>query len=159
AVQNEYAAIVLVNPPANSGPLELSATVVKDKPRRVSLVDPDGKPVVGAQTEIAQGNLQPQRITLRSSSLLLTGLHPDRVRRITFLREDRQLIGFLLERGDGETPSTVRMQPWSTITGRLVDANGNALPIRKPDSNGNEPPMFFLHIEGNDQGHSDAYDA
>ena len=41
--------IVLVNPATDSGPLELTATLVKDRPRRVSLVDPDGKPVVGAQ--------------------------------------------------------------------------------------------------------------
>ena len=36
--QHAYAAIVLVNPPANSGSLELSATVVPDGPRQVSLI-------------------------------------------------------------------------------------------------------------------------
>src|SRR5262249_26348887 len=46
--QRDYTGIVLVNPPPDSGPLQLSATVVRDRPRRVSLVDPDGNPVVGA---------------------------------------------------------------------------------------------------------------
>lgn len=156
--QHEYAAIVLVNPAADSGPLDLSATVVKNKSRRVSLIDPDGKPVVGAQTQIAQGILQPQRMTLRASSLLLTGLHPDRVRRITFLKEERQLVGFLPAQGDGDMPSTVRMEPWSAITGRIVDENGKALPIRTPESNGKEPPTLSLYIHGNIRGLPDAGD-
>ena len=49
--QHEYAAIVLVNPPENSGPLELTATVSRDKPRQISLVDADNKPVTGATSE------------------------------------------------------------------------------------------------------------
>lgn len=52
------------------------------------------------------------------------GLHPDRIRRITFVKEDRKLIGFLLARGDGDAPYNVRMQPWATITGRVVDEQG-----------------------------------
>jgi RNA polymerase sigma factor (sigma-70 family) len=158
AYQNDYAAIVLVNPRPGSKPLDLSATVVKDKPRQVSLVDPDGKPVVGAQTRIAQGQLQPQRLTLRDSSLLLTGVHPDRVRRITFVREDRQLIGLLLEKGDAPTPATIAMQPWATVTGRIVDANGKTLPIRTPDSAGKDPPVVSLYLDGNVRGLPDGGD-
>lgn len=157
AYQNDYAAIVLVNPPPDSKPLELSATVVKDKPRLVSLVDPDGKPVVGAQTRIAQGQLQPQRLTLRGSSLLLTGLHPDRVRRITFVQEDRQLIGLLQEKGDAATPATVTMQPWATVTGRILDANGKRLPIGEPNS-GKDPPVVSLYLDGNARGLPDGGD-
>src|SRR5262249_23919768 len=100
--QEDYTAIVLVNPPAGSGPLELSATVVRDRPRQVSLIDPDGKPVVGAQMHWT---------TLRAASFPLVGLHPNRVHRITFVKEDRQLIGLLRARGDGDAPYTVRMQP------------------------------------------------
>ena len=48
--QNDYAAIVLVNPPPDSPPLELSATVFKDRPRRVTLVDAEDKPVIGAKS-------------------------------------------------------------------------------------------------------------
>ena len=49
--QHEYAAIVLVNPPENSRPLELWATVARDRPRQISLVDPDNQPVPGATSE------------------------------------------------------------------------------------------------------------
>src|SRR5262249_12648343 len=46
--QHDYAAIVLVNPAEGAGPLQLAATVVRDKPRQVILLDPEGRPVVGA---------------------------------------------------------------------------------------------------------------
>ena len=45
--QHDYAAIVLVNPSAGAKPLELAATVVPDRRRQVTLLDPEGRPVVG----------------------------------------------------------------------------------------------------------------
>jgi hypothetical protein len=126
--QHEYAAIVLVNPPEDSGPLELTATVSRDRPRQVSLVDPDNKPVEGATSEGLTFFPWDHEPRLRAASFPVTKLHPDRLRRITFFREDRKLIGFLGARGDGEAPYTVRMQRWGTVTGRIVDGNGKALP-------------------------------
>jgi beta-lactamase regulating signal transducer with metallopeptidase domain len=158
--QRDYSAIVLVNPPPDSGPLQLSATVVRDRPRRVSLVDPDGKPVVGAemrqqiQWPAFAGStgkwvvgVQTQQTKLRAASFPLTGLHPDRVQHITFVKEDRQLIGLLLARGDGESPYTVRMQPWGTVTGRVVDENGKPL----ADA-GNSLPDTGLSIKADGSG-------
>jgi hypothetical protein len=123
--QRGYAAIVLVNPPADSGPLQLSATVVRDRPRQVSLIDPDGKPVAGAEL-VYLGDLAP-RIPLRAASFPLRGLHPDRAQQIIFYEDGRRLIGLLEARGDGEAPYTVRMQPWGTVTGRILDENGKPL--------------------------------
>jgi hypothetical protein len=122
--QHDYAAIVLVNPPPNSGPLDLSATLVHDRPRRVSLIDPEGKPVVGAQTEGMTFFPWDAEPALRIATFSLRGLSPDRVQRITFFKEDRRLIGFLMARGDGDAPYTVRMQPWGTVIGRISDAHG-----------------------------------
>jgi hypothetical protein len=119
--QECYAAIVLVNPPVGSGPLELSATVARGRPRMVTLVDPDGKPVVGATPEGLTEHPGDYEPPLRAATFPLTRLHPDRVRRMTFAREDRKLIGSLLARGDGDAPYTVVMQPWATVTGRFVD--------------------------------------
>ena len=44
------------------------------------------------------------------------------------MKEDRKLIGFLLARGDGDAPYTVRMQPWAAVTGRVVDEQGKPQP-------------------------------
>ena len=142
--QHEYAAIVLVNPPENSGPLELTATVSRDKPRQVSLVDPDNKPVMGATSEGLTFFPWDHEPRLRAASFPVTKLHPDRLRRITFVKEDRKLIGFLGARGDGEAPYTVRMQHWATVTGRIVDENGKALPPAERPGRGNMAASLFM---------------
>jgi hypothetical protein len=127
--QHDYSAIVLVNPPRDSGPLALSATVVADRPRQVTLVDPEGKPVVGVQSVGLTYHPWDREARLRSSIFPIVGLHPDRVRRILFVHEPRQLSGLLLARGDGDAPYTVQLRPWSTLTGRLIDTEGR--PIAK----------------------------
>ncbi len=125
--QHDYAAILLVNPPEGSKPLELSATIVHDVPRQVTILDPEGKPVVGVQTRGLTAHPWDNEPPLRAATVPITKLHPTRSRRITFFKKDRKLIGFLLARGDGEKPYTVRLKPWATVTGRIVDENGNPL--------------------------------
>jgi hypothetical protein len=146
--QRDYAAIVLVNPKKGSGPLELSATVFRDRPRRVSLVDPDGKPVVGAVAHLFEWEAPytPQE-RLRAASFPLTGLLPDRDKPITFVHADRKLVGFLKARGDADTPYTVKMQPWGSVTGKFLDADGKPLvlvnglggPVVRNDDPGGSP--------------------
>jgi hypothetical protein len=145
--QHDYAAVVLVNPAKGSGPLDLSATVIRDRPRRVSLVDPDGKPVVGAVAHIYERR-GPYTVEerLRAASFPLRGLLPDRDQRITFVQSDRQLIGVLKARGNGETPYTVRMQPWGSVTGRFVEADGK--PLKQSFGNGEGPVVENDDPEG-----------
>jgi beta-lactamase regulating signal transducer with metallopeptidase domain len=125
--QHRFAAIVLVNPSQDSKPLELSATVAKDKPRSVTLVDPDGKPVVGVATQGMTFHPWDSETPLRSGHFLITDLDPKRARRITFVKEDRQLVGSLVARDDSDAPYSVRMQPLGTITGQLLDENGEKI--------------------------------
>ncbi len=130
--QHDYAAIVLVNPPLGSKLLELSATVFRDKPRHVTILDPAGEPVVGVETRGLTAFPWDQERPLRAATVPISKLHPDRCRRITFIKENRKLVGFLLARGDGDSPYTVQLQPWATVTGRIVDENGDPL-ARKDD--------------------------
>ncbi len=122
--QHDYAAIVLVNPAEGGKLLELAATVVPDRPRQVTLLDPEGRPVVGAKTTGLTYFPWDDEPALRAATIPITGLHPDRARQITFVKEDRNLIGFLLARGDGDAPYTVRMRPREAVTGRVLDEKG-----------------------------------
>ena len=115
--QHDYAAIVLVNPPKDSNPLELVLTIVRDRPRQVTILDPEGRPLVGVQTQGLTAFPWDEEATLRAATVPITKLHPTRSRRITFLKGDRKLVGFLLARGDGDTPYTVKLEPWATVTG------------------------------------------
>ena len=142
--QHEYAAIVLVNPPVDSKPLKLSASVARDRPRRISLIDPEGKPVAGVETEGMTWFPWDSEPQLRTGSFSITKLNPDRGRRITFFNEDRKLVAFLMARGDSDAPYTVRMLPWATVTGRLVDQYGKALPLKEAALPGRIPASLYM---------------
>jgi hypothetical protein len=135
--QHDFTSIVLVNPQTGSKPLELAATILRDRPRQVTILDPAGQPVVGARTVGLTAFPWDREPPLRAATIPITKLHPTRSRRITFFEEDRKLIGFLLARGDGDSPYTVNLQPQATVIGRIVDENGDPLPPRgaRPGAN------------------------
>ena len=72
----EHAAIILVNEKnaLTAKPLELSAVLQKAKPRRVSLLDPDDKPVVGVHVRGLKVNPNGGEPKLREASFPLRGL-------------------------------------------------------------------------------------
>jgi hypothetical protein len=128
--QRDFAAMLLVDPPDNSAPLELSATLVRDRPRQLTLVDPEGNPVVGARAQALNQSPWVPSAPLRAATFPLTGLHRERGQRFVFTQESRKLIGFLVARGNGVAPYTVRLEPWAAITGRLLDEQGRPLDAR-----------------------------
>jgi hypothetical protein len=70
-----------------------------------------------------------------------------------FVHEGLRLAGSRVVRGDEQGPVTVKLQPWATITGRLITADG--LPradvefyfARKPDLALGIPPKELYHPE------------
>jgi hypothetical protein len=114
---------------------------MRDRPRMVTLLDPAGQPVVGASMRYDDW-WEPH---LRTATFPMGGLHPDRVRRVIFKHEKRKLIGFLVARGDGDSPYTVHMQKWGAIRGRLIDdVSGKPLPELHLD-----PGKRYVEIESN----------
>ncbi|BBO33224.1 carboxypeptidase-like regulatory domain-containing protein [Lacipirellula parvula] len=124
---DSYPAMVLVNPEVDSPPLELTATVVCDVPQRVELVDGDGRLVEGCRTQGMTQHLYDAETRPRGGAFGIRGLHAERARRITFFHEDRKLIGFVLARAGVKEVIRLRMEPWGTITGRLLDEAGKPL--------------------------------
>ena len=125
-VQAEYAAITLINPSADAGPLTLEATVRHDEPRAIKLVDPEGQPVTGASaTRSMTINAAPA--TLRTDTYWLRCQPINHDQRLTFVHKDRKLIGFLMARVGDHGPATVTLRPWATLTGRLLDENDQPL--------------------------------
>jgi protocatechuate 3,4-dioxygenase beta subunit len=121
--QSQFCAIVLVNPADDSGPVTAEAVLERDRKREVRVLGPDGQLLAGttAEGEGAEATRSPGIMTV-------SGLNPMRPRRFAFRHDSRKLVGFLLARGDEAEPYTVRMQPWGTITGRLLDAQGRPRP-------------------------------
>ena len=60
--------------------------------------------------------------------MTVSRLNPMRPRRFLFRHDGRKLVGFLWRGATRAEPYTVRLQPWGTIAGRLVDAQGQPRP-------------------------------
>jgi len=116
-------AIVLINPPKDSDPITAEAVLERDRKREVRVLDPDGKPLTGVTVE-GKGAV----VTKMPGVISVSKLNPMRPKRFTFRHDDRKLVGFLLARGDEAEPYTVRLHPWGTIIGRLIDAEDKPRP-------------------------------
>ncbi len=128
--QDLHSAIVLVNPPEDSGPISAEAVLERDNKREVRVLDPDGKlaPGVTAVDFAAPQRYEGIEPTGRPGVMSVWRLNPMRPRRFLFRHDARKLAGSLVARGDEAEPYTVKLQPWATLTGRIVDAKGNPTP-------------------------------
>ena len=113
-------AVAILTKPGKEVPLELSATVHKDDPTQVTLVDDDGTQVVGARLRRQLKRYNEDELV---GTLPLHGLHPTRAEFIEFFHEERKLIGSLRTTLTDQ-PVTVVMRPFATITGSIVDRDG-----------------------------------
>ncbi len=106
--------------------LELTRDLEVDPGRtlRGTVLDPEGRPIAGA---LAAG-LVPVAFwgdrTLEGAEFEATGVDARRPRRIYFRHDGRKLAGSALLLGTEAGPLVVRLQPWGTLAGRLVDAEG-----------------------------------
>jgi hypothetical protein len=91
----------------------------------IKTVDPDGQPIVGTG---ARAVLHPYTFRLpppTTPELVEEGLDPSFPRRVIISHEGRKLVGAVLLNGDEQGAIEVKLQPWGTITGRVVDDQGN----------------------------------
>ncbi len=130
APQEVYSAIVLVNPPEDSGPINAEAVLERDRKREVRVLGPDGQPAAGVSAVDFAGMQGYEGIepTDRPGVMTVRRLNPMRPRRFLFRHDDRKLVGSLVARGDEAEPYTVKLQPWATLAGRIVDAQGKPRP-------------------------------
>src|SRR5262249_4500047 len=111
---------------AENGEQTLSFEVELDPGRTVkgTLIGPDSQPVVGA---VAYGlNYYDSRHPgseeeLKTDAFTAVGLDLEEARTLTLVHKERKLIRHVIVDGKGQAPRTVRLIPWGTLTGRLVD--------------------------------------
>ena len=122
-MQSQFSAIVLLDPAEDSGPITAAAILERDPKREVRVVGPDGEALTDVAVEGEGGEA-----TTPSGPVTVSQLNPIRPKRFIFRQDARKLVGCLIARGDEPEPYVVKLQPWGTITGRLVDANGKPRP-------------------------------
>jgi hypothetical protein len=108
-----------VDPGAESATLDLQ--VDPGRSLALTVVDPEGKPIGGTKASGIGDLFSSTEYPQESPTIAIHALDPSRPRRVTITHADRKLIGSIYLEGDEPGPLTVRLQPWGTITGRIVD--------------------------------------
>jgi RNA polymerase sigma factor (sigma-70 family) len=91
----------------------------------VTAIDPDGRPIGGTKasgiTDLFSSSIEYEQ---DSPSFEINGLDPSTPRRVIITHSGRKLIGSAYLKGDEAAPVTIRLQPWGTIVGRIIDDDG-----------------------------------
>ena len=117
--QSQFSSIVLVNPAEDSGPISAEAVLERDPKREVRVIGPDGRTLTGVVTEGEGAD-----VSSATGTVTVSRLNVLRPRRFLFRHDAKKLVGCLVCKGDEAEPYVVRLEPWGTITGRLVDSSG-----------------------------------
>jgi RNA polymerase sigma factor (sigma-70 family) len=121
--QDSFQAIELINP--DKAGAKLTRDLVVEPITRLpgTILGPDGQPLTGVRVRGLKrvGTWEPR---LPTADFTVTGAHSDRPpRNLDFVHEEKRLAASLEVKGN-EKQLTVRMKPWATVTGQLVDADG-----------------------------------
>jgi RNA polymerase sigma factor (sigma-70 family) len=123
--------LVEIDPPEKAESLSQDILLDPGRMPRATVVGPDGKPLAGAQAlGLTAFHKSPNwtRAPLKSAECTVYGFGADDERRVVFVHPGRRLAGALNVRGDAKGPLTVKLEPWGTVTGRLVRPDGTPQP-------------------------------
>jgi RNA polymerase sigma factor (sigma-70 family) len=122
-----YHAFLDLNP--EPGTKSITCKVLLDPGLRMTgtILDPKGKPLPGVLIRGLRSyssNSYWEREPRPTPQFTVMGMTSDRPRHLLFLHKEKKLAGSLLLKGNEKAPLTVTLQPAGTITGRLVDEDG-----------------------------------
>ena len=118
----------------------LSKDLIVDPGRTLTLnvLGPDGKPLAVTMVSGLKDMVYWEAQPAEASSFTVIGLAPGKGRTISVRHNEKKLIGQITLKGDEEGAVSVSLQPWSTITGRLIDSDGQPW--------GGEPQLYPLYL-------------
>ena len=151
--------VVEVNPPQGVESITADLPLVTGGTRTGVVLDPQGQPLSGA---LVAGLSDLGRTTLAGPDFTIQGIIAGRPRRLIFRHDERKLIGLvdLKDAEAGGSPLKVNLVPWASLSGRLVDEEGQprrgALLVHFPETTDtfakggvpSDPSKFRLSAEG-----------
>ena len=114
-----YHAVAAVIPDENGASNECNFALGPGRTISGTIIDSEGEPLTGTMINGGvEGSVwQP----LENASFTIHNVDPLKPRRVQFLHRDRKLAGSVTVQGDEAGPLIVQLEPWATITGRIVD--------------------------------------
>jgi hypothetical protein len=117
-----------INPPEGAQTASFDLALDRGNVIKGLLVDPEGRPLSGAQPWGLADWWGLWSDPLPAAEFEVTGLAPGDVRQLAFVHRQRHLSGSMILHGNVQGPIEVKLGPWGTVTGRLVDAAGQPRP-------------------------------
>jgi hypothetical protein len=127
----------VIDPEEGSKPMKVTLEFVTGRSVPGTVVGPDGKPLPGARGTVLRGADRPLsgfggqypavQIDKATGALTLSGLDPRLSHRVYFCDAARKLSALIEVKGDAKGPLTVKLEPWGSAKGRLLDAAGKPL--------------------------------
>jgi hypothetical protein len=113
-----------INPPADAQSVAVDFEMDPGRSVRVSVVDPQGRPIAGVNIQGAASDGYAQ--TISEPTFAVANLSPGEVRTIVFHHEERKLGWVMRLKADeaGPQPISVRLQPVGTLRARLLHPDG-----------------------------------
>lgn len=112
-----------VNPAKDAESVHVDFVFDSGRSLEVKVVDQDGKPVNGGRYD-GMMEVFSNWTPIRGNTLTIKGYRPDHPRRVQVFHKKRQLVGFLVLEGEDPENLTVTLEPWATISGRLLNKDG-----------------------------------
>jgi hypothetical protein len=110
----------------DAGAVTCDLTVDPGKTLNINLEDPDGKPLTGVLAS-GVGAFPRTTLPLKTATCPVFALDPKQPRQLAFLHPERKLAALLTVRGDEKEAPTVRLSAAATVTGRVLNADGDPL--------------------------------
>ncbi len=119
-------AIKVLDLKEGASPVTCDLYVESGKTLQVRVEDADGKPLPGA---VVSGLTEsgPIAFRLKAAECTVYALDAKKPRTLVFFHPGQKLAGRLTVRGDEKAPPAVRLVPAGAVTGRLLDADGQAV--------------------------------
>ena len=108
-----------LDPKAESATVDLQ--VDPGRTLTITVFDPEGQPVSGTKASGLIDLFSDIPYPQESPTMEVRALDPSKPRRVRITQAGRKLIGSVYLKGDETGTLTVRLQPWGTIQGRVVD--------------------------------------
>jgi RNA polymerase sigma factor (sigma-70 family) len=121
--QDRYNATVLLEPGEKDETLVKDIVLERAQEQKGRVLGPDGRPLAGVTVTGLVQDYDTE--TLKGAEFTIRRINPKAKRQIVFHRQDKNL-GFILKElpRDNSKPLTVKLQPCGSMSGRMVDKEG-----------------------------------
>ncbi len=121
---NNFHVLNEINPPEGIDEATFELALDRGEIVKGRVLDPAGRPLAGARPCGLADWWDSWTDPLPTAEFEVTGLAQGDVRQLAYLHKESRLAGSVILRGRVQGPIEVKLEPWGTVTGRLVDAAG-----------------------------------